>query len=778
MKKSPTSWHLVLAGLLLLATPVVAPAQVVTKLLVLPAQMRLEAGATGQISVEVQDQSSRPIPLDRAPVLFVSSDSTIATVSTDGAVRGLREGRTEIVVRAGSRVRSVAVVVSGSGAGVVARPAAPAPAPQVAGATAAPATTPAATPAPAPTPALPREAPVGAAIQPLSIQLLQGERMKPSFRLVYADGRQLETRDVVWSIFGAAIAFDSNSNEVVGVGPGPATLTGKYGATITSAVPVSVGESVLVFDHDSLELVAGGQDTVSLLVPAQGRRKVTQNLTWRTTDPGIVRVLTPTEGVVEGVTAGTATLIVDGYGAPRILSVRVVPRIARVETAPAPGTTITVGASGTLAFQAKPFGTDGTAQPSAALRWRVDDSTVARIDQRGLVTGVRQGMTRIRLDAPGLETMVWPLTTVATRVTFDVEATSMLAGTSKRLPVTLRGADASSLGLPIAPQFSSLTPAVLTVDAAGTMTGVQPGRAAVVVTQAGAGADTVTVFVTGRALIAGSIKGERGLWQLVGAEDTVPTLLARLDSGGQVSQAVWSPDRTRIALTFEPMERGLLPRVMVLDADGQNWKNLSPDTVAASDPSWTRDGSAVLMTARDPKSSATSVLRVGARSRDATVLITSTVKKFRFPIAEADTASVLVRVEANGQLDIARVLGGTTTNLTEGKPREELIAGLPAGRVLVAIDSSSRGRPATLQSVSPMGAGVDSIAVIPVPPGLIIADISAGYDAQSVIVVARARSWQGASGPALLVLRIALDGRELKTLLLLNEKDLVSVRTQ
>jgi dipeptidyl aminopeptidase/acylaminoacyl peptidase len=266
----------------------------------------------------------------------------------------------------------------------------------------------------------------------------------------------------------------------------------------------------------------------------------------------------------------------------------------------------------------------------------------------------------------------------------------------------------------------------------------------------------------------------RGLWQLVGANDTTPTLLARVDSG-LVSQAVWSPDRTRIAMTYEPMDKSNQSRVVVVDADGLNWRNLSPDTISSSDPAWSKDGKAVLMAARDPKTS--SVIRVLVDTRAMTVLASGSSSKFRYPSADTDSNAILVRFESAGQVDLVRVKAGAVMMLTNGKPREELIAHLRDGRVLLAVDSSSRTRPGTLQWVTVGTDQVQTPTPIRVPAGLVITDISSGSDDGSVIVVARVRSWPGASGPALVVLRVALDGADPKVLLLLNEKDFVTVRS-
>lgn len=763
--KSPTVWSIVLAAVLLAVAPVELCAQTVTRLLV-PPTLRIEVGSTRQIAVEALDAQSRTIAATQAQVQFSSADTTVATVNAEGTVTAVRGGRTEILVKAGTKVERVPVVVTG-GSGAV--PPAPSPATPAAATRPAPAT-----PAAPVTTAPSGPTPVGATIQPISIQLLPTERFKASFRLVFADGTQVEANDVVWNTFGAAIGLDPNSNEVIGVVPGSGTLGGRFGSAITSSVPVTVGEAVLVPDPDSVQLISGAMDTVWLLAPGQGRRRVTQNLTWRTTDPSILRVLNPTAGIVQALDAGDATLIVDGYGVTRAIPVRVTPRVARLETSPAQGTTVEVGTGGIATLEAKPFGTAGTVLSSSTLTWRVADTSIARIDARGSISGLRAGATRVTLDAPGLETISWPLTVQPARATFATRVTSIMAGSSQRLVAKLRGPEQRDFGTITSARFTSSAPAVATVDASGTVAAVAPGRAIIAVSLPGAGTDSVTVFVTGRALISGSIAGVRGLWQLVHAGDTVPRLLMQIDTGS-VSQAVWSPDRTTIALTYEPLDKANLPRVALVDADGRNWRNLSPDTISASDPSWTKDGTAVLMAGRDPKNGA--VFRVTVGTRAATLLATGSNTRFRYPAVEPDTASLLVRMESGGQLDVARVKGGAVVQLTSGKPREELFTRLRNGRVLLAVDSSGRSRAYTLLSAAAGTEQMETATPVRLPPGLIVTDISAGYDESTVLVVARSRSWPNAAGPVLVVLQVPLDGSDHKVLLVLNEKDAVTVRT-
>ena len=106
--------------------------------------------------------------------------------------------------------------------------------------------------------------------------------------------------------------------------------------------------------------------------------------------------------------------------------------------------------------------------------------------------------------------------------------------------------------------------------------------------------------MTGRVLLAGTVDEVPGVWQLLAANDSVPELLFSSDSGG-FTQATWSPDRTRIAVTLEPEDKAKQSSVMVMDADGGNRRIISPDFIESSDPAWTRDGTALLFALREGK---------------------------------------------------------------------------------------------------------------------------------------------------------------------------------
>lgn len=744
----------------LLPTDASAQSAAVARLIVGPVALRLEVGARRDVVVEAYSESGSVIPLERAGVTFTSTDVEVVTVNTQGTATALKNGRAEIVVSAGGQSRRLTVTVGAPSAPVVVQ------------GSGVEADSPA---SPPPPPALdPTRAIVSGVIEPGVIQLLPTERFKPSFRLRYADGTSAEAADVAWSPFGTSIGFDAAKGEVIGVIPGAAVLGGTYAKTITHSIPVAVAEVQLTADRDTLLLVAGAMDTVRMLVPAQSRRVVTQNLSWRTTDPSVLRVFSPSSGVVQARDGGSADLIVDGYGITRRIPVRVTPRIARIEAAVPPGTTVSLGVGAATALDARAIGSAGTRLTSVALIWRSQDSTVARVDAQGTIIAMSTGTTTVTLDSPGLEQARWPVTVVASSVQLGLKPFAMFTGALRNLTAELRGTAGQSFGSAASPRWTSSNTTVATVDGNGTVNAQKPGRTMIRVEQPGAGVDSVPVFVTGRALISGFIGGSSGIWQLLGVNDTVPQVLVAGDTVS-LSQAAWSPDRTRLVATVELRDKAQTSRVVVMDADGRNWRTISPDNAMSNDPAWTTDGTAVLMAVRDAKTS--SIIRVPVAGGVPTPIVSVTDGRVRAPMPGSDSGAVIVRMEKGAAMDLARVRDGTMQLLTTSKPREELVTVLRDGRLLVATDSTGRGRPASLALLTLAGDAILSSVRIVLPPGLIITDVSRGVDDETAYVVGRLRSRAGSSGPVLVILRVSLQSGATQTVLVLTEKDSITVRS-
>lgn len=766
---------LVPAALFLLAAAPLC-AQRVVKLVVSPLALRLEAGDYQDIITEATTDAGMILEFDQSGVTFSSSDSTIVSVNSGGTVTAIRPGRAEILVKAGTLTRRVSITVTRPTTAALDPGAAPVgPGTPARAAAATPATPTPATPAPLLSPS--GAAAVAGVVEPRLIRLLPNERTRPVFKVRFADGAEAETDQVTWAFFGTSAGVNTATGEIIGITEGPGILGGTLnGTSISISVPVEVVAPNLVADRDSVLLVAGNVDTVRLLVPAQARRVVSQGLVWKSTDPNVMRVLNANEGIVQARAPGTAFLNVDGYTITRTIPVRVSSRIARVEASIAPTSPLSLGVGGEMAISARALDSIGTVVEGAAFRWGMQDTSVAVVDSRGVLLGRKEGTTTMSLDVPGTQPLQWPVSVVATRITLNSERTALIAGASRRLTATLRGTGDREFGPARRAKWVSTDPAVLSVDSLGTVTARKPGSVSVIVSQSGAEADTVAVTVTGRVLIAGTIAGARGLWQLVNATDTVPELLLAFDSTS-VTQAVWSPDRTMIAAVLEPLERANPSRLVVMRADGKEVRTLGTDLPPVSDPAWTADGKAVLVAVRDGKNSA--IVRIPLVGTTSATLASSTDARLRYPQPTSDTAVVLARSDRGSSADVVRISAGAVSQtILTPKVREELFVALRDGKLLLAADTTGKTRPATVLTATPGDETFADVTTLALPAGLLITDISAGDQLGTVLVVARAKTWNSGSAPVLVVLRVSVEDGAVKALLVLNDKDVVTVRAQ
>lgn len=127
--------------------------------------------------------------------------------------------------------------------------------------------------------------------------------------------------------------------------------------------------------------------------------------------------------------------------------------------------------------------------------WSVGDTTVATVDQDGLVRGVRPGSVQVSASASGhsdvADVLVQPAG--AASVTVDPPTASVLAGSTTQFGATARDA----VGTVITdrpPLWSSGNSAVATVNQQGLVTGVSPGTTTIVAALDGhTGSATVTV---------------------------------------------------------------------------------------------------------------------------------------------------------------------------------------------------------------------------------------------------------------------------------------------
>ncbi|MBL8983674.1 MAG: Ig-like domain-containing protein, partial [Gemmatimonadetes bacterium] len=243
---------------------------------------------------------------------------------------------------------------------------------------------------------------------------------------------------------------------------------------------------------------------VDLSAPIQqgGCNQVPFSRTWQTSNAAIATV--DTNGRVTGVSAGGPVTIqvtviagtIPNQQTSSSATVTVVaPTVASLTVAPST-VALLVGQSATLTATARSVA--GAIMPGASLTWVSLDPAVASVSNAGVVSAVAAGSTTVRVTSGSVTANV-PVTVTApppvpvATVTVAPNTATLATGTTVTLTATTRDSAGGTLsGRTIA--WSSGTPTVAQVSAAGVVTAVSVGTATVTAMSEGkSGTATITV---------------------------------------------------------------------------------------------------------------------------------------------------------------------------------------------------------------------------------------------------------------------------------------------
>ena len=537
-----------------------AAAQAVADLQVSPEAVTVGVGQKQTLFVAAFDRQGNVLPTAR--FAFASSDTTIARVNGDGVVVGLRAGLARVDVLAQSRKVAVAVFVT----------------------------------APGGSPADPRPDPPGDArgnapaaalrLDPPALTLLPGETSRISGTPLHPDGSAAPAVPLAWRSLRPSIATVSVDGTVSALAPGEAVVqaTGRGGLAATAAV--TVASAVATLSTTAIVRAPDALDSLYATVPAQGGRLLGGGLTWRSADSTIARV-GPT-GIVQTLAPGETDIIASGVGQELRAHVTVYRRPEILVLAPRPAAgpvLVPLGGAGVLGLRA--LAADSTPVPQAPVAWDVGDTTIATLDRAtGRVTGRSLGTTSVTARVAGFDPALWVVTVTSGDIALDHARLALASG--EHAVLVPRYADSAAGALPGTIRFDWTTdhPAVATVAPDGTITAGAPGRAVVTAWAPWGRTASATVFVTGDFLVSSNRAGHGfAIYQArLSSPDSLVAVLA--DTAANV-QAVWSPDRTRIA--FSSNRSGNYD-LYVMDADGGSAAPLAPGAGTDGEPAWSPDG--------------------------------------------------------------------------------------------------------------------------------------------------------------------------------------------
>ena len=433
----------------------VSPPSVATVTITSP-DSSVTAGTTLQATVVARDAANNPLPLTGRTILWSSSATGVASISTTGLISA---------VSAGSA--TIGVTVDGVG-----------PATFVLSVAAVPVAT------------------VSVSAADSSITTGQTVQATAVARDAANTFLSLVGRTVVWSTSATNVATVNGSGLVtslaagtttIGVtvdGVGPATFLLTVAPPSVATVTISAPDSS-VTAGTTLQAAVVARDAANNPLPLTGR-----TIAWSSSAPGVASI--SSTGLIAALGPGTTTVgvTVDGVGpATFVLSVAAVP-VASVSVT-AGDSSLTAGTTTQATVVARDAANNILSLSGRAVSWSSSATGIATVNGSGLVTAVSPGTTTISVTVDGVGPASFLLTvsppSVAT-VSITAPDSSVTAGTTLQATVVAR--DAANNPLPLTGRailWSSSAPGVASISNTGLISAVSAGSATIGVTVDGVG---------------------------------------------------------------------------------------------------------------------------------------------------------------------------------------------------------------------------------------------------------------------------------------------------
>jgi uncharacterized protein YjdB len=413
----------------------------------------LEVGGSTTLQAQAFDQAGHALARE---IFWSSSDTTVVRVSADGRVAGVAVGRAEVAANAEGKFTKAAVTVGPRAVATV----------QL-------------------TPAAPR--------------LMVGARASLSARTLAADGSELAGRTVTWTTADPRIVTVDSAGTIEGRAPGVATVTATSEERVASVgvTVVAVPIASLVVSPDADTIVVGQTTQLAVtLRDSAGGVLADRAVAWSSSDPAIVSV--SSSGLVLAASPGAAQVTATAEGHTATARLVALPRPATAVILSPNAPRLQVGDTVRLATQV----TDAAGAVLAGRRvdFASSDSTVARVNAAGLVTGAGEGAATITATSDGARGTATVSVTAAAVATIDLlpPSASVTVGDTLRLRATARDAGGNALAdRPIT--WTSGAPGVASVSTDGKLTAIAAGTAVIL---ASSGRASATLTVTVRAVPA------------------------------------------------------------------------------------------------------------------------------------------------------------------------------------------------------------------------------------------------------------------------------------
>ncbi len=413
--------------------------------------LSLEKGQSETLIATVQ-----PDDATDKTVNWSSSDATIASVDANGKVTALKSGQAVITAKAGEKSANCAVTV----------------------------TTPV----------------TGIYLNQSSLTLTKGQNVTLIASVQPSDATD---SNVTWVSSNKNVATVDQNGNVVAKAGGSATITAACGGvsaecSITVVVPVTS----ITLNKTIISLSKG--ETFTLTAAVNPTDATDNTVMWGTTDASVASV---SDGIITAIKSGSATITARAGGITATCSVSVTTPVTSLVL---DRTTISLEEGQTTTLSATVYPNDAD---DKTVTWSSSSTSIATVDNNGIVTAVREGSATITARAGNktatcnvsVQKKVIPVTSV----TLNKTTLSLVKNQSETLIATVLPENATDKIV----NWSSSDATIASVDANGKVTALKGGQA-VITAKAGEKsancAVNVTVPVTGIFLNQSSLTLSKG----------------------------------------------------------------------------------------------------------------------------------------------------------------------------------------------------------------------------------------------------------------------------
>ncbi|MGE5801665.1 MAG: Ig-like domain-containing protein, partial [Gemmatimonadota bacterium] len=330
---------------------------------------------------------------------------------------------------------------------------------------------------------------------PGTASLYVGRTAQLTATLKDSAGSVVTGRVIVWTSNAPSVASVSGNGVVTALAVGSATITatseGQSGSAAVT-VPVVPVASVVVTPASPTLRIGTTVQLNAATKDSAGNALTGRAVAWSSSTPGVATV--SASGTVTAVAAGSATITAssEGKNGSSGVSVTAVP-VASVTVAPAT-VSLRVGATAQLSATTKDSG--GAVLPGRSVTWSSNATGVATVSSSGLVTAGSAGSATITATSEGKSggaAITVTVVPVASVTVSPATANINVAATQQLTVVTKDSAGNVLSGRSVT--WASNTVGVATVSAAGLVTAVAVGSAAITATSEGK-SDTASITVT------------------------------------------------------------------------------------------------------------------------------------------------------------------------------------------------------------------------------------------------------------------------------------------